>query len=106
MDPFVHLMNVNVLPLLKELAKSHEHIVLLATHSQASIASLPAASFAERINSAAGIVSNKKNHCLNVEEIGCLVPLRMNKLFYGELVMKVAANVLQVDTVEVVNDVT
>lgn len=93
-DPFVHLMNVNALPLLKTLAKSHERLVLLATHSRASIASLPAASFAERINSAAGIVSNKSNYCLNAAEIGCLVPLRVNKLFYGDLLLKVAANVL------------
>jgi hypothetical protein len=99
-DPFVHLMNVNVLPLLKTLAKSHERIVLLATHSRASIASLPAASFAERINSAAGIVSNKKNYCLNAEEIGHLVPLRMNKLFYGDLILKVAAKVLPAPVAE------
>jgi hypothetical protein len=93
-------MNVNVLPLLKTLAKSHKHIVLLATHSRASIASLPAASFAERINSAAGIVSNKKNYCLNVQEVGHLVPLRMNKLLYGDLILKVAAKVLPAPAAE------
>ena len=79
---------------LKTLAEKHPHLVLLATHSRASIASLPAASFAERINSAAGIVSNKSNYCLNVKEIGHLVPLRMNKLLYGDLKLKVAAKVL------------
>ena len=99
-DPYVHLMNVDVLPLLKTLAETHERLVLLATHSKASIASLPAASFAERINSAAGTVSNKNNYCLNAAEIGCLVPMRVNKLFYGNLVLQVAAKVLPAPVAE------
>lgn len=90
-DPFTHLMNVDVLPLLRSMSTQHPNIVRLATHSRASIASVAAASFSERINSAGGIVSNKTNHCLKAKEIGQLVPLKMNRALFSVLRAKVAA---------------
>ena len=69
----------------------HSNIVRLAPHSRASIASVPAASFSERINSAGGIVSNRSNHCLKAEEIAQLVPLKMNRQVLSVLRAKVAA---------------
>ena len=54
----------------------------------------------DEVAAAAGTVSNKNNYCLNAAEIGCLVPMRVNKLFYGNLVLKVAAKVLPAPVAE------
>ena len=65
---------------------------LLLTHSRAFVASLPASSYAERINSAAGTVCTKGNVLLNTDHISHLVPLRMNKEFFGILCNELLAH--------------
>eukprot|EP00750_Incisomonas_marina_P010408 INCI16270.2.p1 GENE.INCI16270.2~~INCI16270.2.p1 ORF type:complete len:102 (-),score=17.28 INCI16270.2:263-568(-) len=70
-----------------------ENIQLLLTHSRAGVASLPAASYAERINSAAGVISTKGNVSVSTAEISELVTLRMNKEFFCflcEILMKLS----------------
>lgn len=87
-DPFAHLLAVNIWPLLKTMPQSLSDLKLLMTHSKASLASVPAASYAERINSAGGIVSNKSNYQLDPKEVSMRVPLRMNRAFFGMLLNK------------------
>ena len=89
LDPLMHLMNVDVLPKLRDLQAAHSRIVLMLTHSKACIASFPAASYAERINSAGGVVSHKGNICLDVMEISHKVPLRMNEDVRGVVVYRI-----------------
>ena len=84
-DALLHLMNVNVLPMIKALPAEHVNFQRLLTHSKASVACLPAASFAERMNSQAGIVSTKKNIRMSFDEIAKLVPLRMNQSFIADI---------------------
>ena len=67
-----------------------KHLRQMLTHSIAFVGALPAASFAERINSKAGIISTKGNTSLSHEEISCLVPLRINKHVYAYLRHKLA----------------
>ena len=90
-DPVQHLLNLDIVPLIKDLPSACANIQLLLTHSKASVASVPAVSYAERINSAAGVVSTKGNVRLNVDEISHLVPLRMNGPFFGVLCDKLRA---------------
>ena len=92
-DPFLHLVNVDIIPFIKSLPARFDNIQLLLTHSRAGVASLPAASYAERINSAAGVISTKGNVSLSTAEISELVTLRMNKEFFGflcEILMKLS----------------
>ena len=91
-DPFLHLVNVDIIPFIKSLPARFENIQLLLTHSRAGVASLPAASYAER-NSAAGVISTKGNVSLSTAEISELVTLRLNKEFFGvlcEILMKLS----------------
>ena len=82
-DPFLHLVNVDIIPFIKSLPARFDNIQLLLTHSRAGVASLPAASYAERINSAAGVISTKGHVSLSTAEISELVTLRMNKEFFS-----------------------
>ncbi len=91
-DPFVHLMHVNLLPLIAKMPSPLSRFKLLLTHSRGSIAALPAASFAERINSAAGIISTKNNVLLAHNEISHLVTLRVNMALIRYLRVKFAAD--------------
>jgi hypothetical protein len=101
-DPFVHLMHVNLLPLIAKMPSLLSRFKLLLTHSRGSVASLPAASFAERINSAAGIISTKKNVLLAHNEISHLVTLRVNAALLRYLRVKFASDdaVVAVDGAE------
>ena len=83
--------HVDLLPFVRELPDKFGYLKLLLTHSRASIASVAAASFAERINSSAGVISTKGNVCLAFDEISNLVPLRMNRNFIARLKAKYAA---------------
>jgi len=98
-DPFAHLLAVNIWPLLKTMPRSLSDLKLLMTHSKASLASVPAASYAERMNSAGGIVSNKSNYQLDPKEVSMRVPLRMNRAFFGMLLNKFPVPV-QVHTIQ------
>ena len=91
-DPLQHLMNVNLMPMIRTMPAQLKYFQLLLTHSRAFVASLPAASYAERINSAAGTVCTKGNVLLNTDHISHLVPLRMNKEFFGLLCHKLLAH--------------
>jgi hypothetical protein len=53
----------------------------MATHSKASLGSLQASSYAERINSCANQVCTDGNSLLSTEEISMVVVLRMNRSF-------------------------
>ena len=85
-------MHVNLLPLIAKMPSLLSRFKLLLTHSRGSVASLPAASFAERINSAAGIISTKKNVLLAHNEISHLVTLRVNAALLRYLRVKFAAD--------------
>jgi hypothetical protein len=73
---------------------------LLLTYSIASVASLPASSFAERINSTGGIVSTRKNVSLHHEEISVLVPMKVNSKFVAHQKTMLAADGNGVDVVD------
>ena len=100
-DPLMHLMNVNILPLIAALPAELANLQCLLTHSKASVACLPAASFAERMNSLAGIVSTKKNTRLDFSEIAQLVPLRMNQKFLADIEPKLARAAAQAAAIDV-----
>jgi hypothetical protein len=53
----------------------------MATHSRASVGSLLASSYCERLNSASKIIFNDSNSLLSPEEMNMLAILRMNKEF-------------------------
>ena len=80
-DPVRHLMPLNILPFFKNMPSSLEYLPTMATHSIASLASVCAASFAERINSAGGITVTKGNVLLATAEVAALVPQRINRAF-------------------------
>lgn len=84
-NPFAHLLNLNILPWIKAMPPHLSRIQLLLTHSKASVASAPAASFCERVASAGGIVSTKGNVRVDPQEISHRVPLRMNGSFWAFL---------------------
>ena len=84
-SPFAHLLRLNILPWIESMPRHMSRIHLLLTHSKASVASVPAASFCERVNSAGGIVSTKGNVNMDSEEISHRVPLRMNGNFWSFL---------------------
>eukprot|EP00750_Incisomonas_marina_P013284 INCI17280.1.p2 GENE.INCI17280.1~~INCI17280.1.p2 ORF type:complete len:120 (+),score=17.81 INCI17280.1:173-532(+) len=48
-NPFAHLLQLNILPWIKAMPPHLSRIQLLLTHSKASVASVPAASFNELI---------------------------------------------------------
>lgn len=77
-----HLLQLNILPWIEALTQHLSRIKLLLTHSKASVASVPAASFCERVNSPGGIVSTKGNVNMDPEEISHWIPLRMNGSFW------------------------
>ena len=79
------LFRVDLLPFVRGLPAKFATFKLLLTHSRASVASVMAASFAERINSAAGIISTVGNTALGFTEIGHLVTCRMNTKFVVEM---------------------
>jgi hypothetical protein len=54
---------------------------IMATHSRASVGSLLASSYVERINSAANLIVTKGNTVLSDEDIDMCTTLRMNKNF-------------------------
>ncbi len=91
-SPFAHLLRLNILPWIEEMPRHMSRIQLLLTHSKASVASVPAASFCERVNSAGGIVSTKGNVNMDPEEISHRVPLRMNGSFWAFLDQQIAAS--------------
>lgn len=79
-----------------------QHILqssVVRQHSIASVASLPASSFAERINSVGGIVSTTGNVSLHHEEISALVPLKVNSQFclYAKTQLALADDVVDVE---------
>ena len=78
------LFRVDLLPFVRGLPAKFATLKLL-THSRASVASVMAASFAERINSAAGIISTVGNTALGFTEIGHLVTCRINTKFVVEM---------------------
>ena len=78
------LFRVDLLPFVRGLPAKFATLKLL-THSRASVASVMAASFAERIKSAAGIISTVGNTALGFTEIGHLVTCRMNTKFVVEM---------------------
>ena len=84
-DAFEHLMCVDIMPLIFDMPKHLANIKVMLTHSRAAVCSVPAASFAERINSAGGIVSVKGNVCLAHSEVSNLVPLKINQTFFALL---------------------
>ena len=53
----------------------------MATHSRASVGSLLASSYCERVKSASKIIFNDSNSMLSPEEMNMLAVLRMNKEF-------------------------
>ena len=53
----------------------------MATHSRASVGSLLASSYCERVNSAGKFIFNDSNSMLSPEEMNMLATLRMNKEF-------------------------
>ena len=61
--------------------KKYGYLPRMATHSRASVGSLLASSFCERINSAANLIVTKGNTLLSDEEIDMCTTLRMNKGF-------------------------
>jgi hypothetical protein len=98
-DVFHHLVHVNIMPLIATIPAELRRIALLLTHSIASVASLPASSFAERINSVGGIVSTTGNVSLHHEEISALVPLKVNSQFclYAKAQLALADDVVDVE---------
>ena len=98
-DVFHHLVHVNIMPLIATIPAALRRIALLLTHSIASVASLPASSFAERINSVGGIVSTAGNVSLHHEEISALVPLKVNSQFclYAKTQLALADDVVEVE---------
>ena len=51
------------------------------THSKASLASLPASSYVERVNSVANVVSTTENFSMSCFDISAMVALRSNADF-------------------------
>lgn len=96
---FHHLVHVNIMPLIATIPAALRRIALLLTHSIASVASLPASSFAERINSVGGIVSTAGNVSLHHEEISALGPLKVNSQFclYAKTQLALADDVVDVE---------
>ena len=90
-SPFAHLLQLNMLPWIKAMPPHLSRIQLLLTHSKASVASVRAASFCERVISAGSIVSTKGNENMDPEEISHRVPLRMNGNFWTFLEQQFAA---------------
>ena len=92
-DVFHHLVHVNIMPLIATIPAELRRIALLLTHS------LPASSFAERINSVGGIVSTAGNVSLHHEEISALVPLKVNSQFclYAKAQLALADDVVDVE---------
>jgi hypothetical protein len=91
-SPFAHLLQLNILPWIEAMPQRISRIQLLLTHSKASVASAPAASFCERVNSAGGIVSTKGNVNMDPDEISHRVPLRMNGRVWAFLEQQFAAH--------------
>jgi len=87
-DPFLHLMQVDIMPLLAKMPDNLINIRRLMTHSKGSVCSVPAASFADRINSAGGNISYHGNYCLKQSEISEVVPLKVNRTFLSLLVQQ------------------
>ena len=86
------------MPLIATIPAALRRIALLLTHSIASVASLPASSFAERINSVGGIVT-AGNVSLHHEEISALGPLKVNSQFclYAKTQLALADDVVDVE---------
>jgi hypothetical protein len=57
------------------------YLPYMATHSRASVGTLLAASFCERINSAGKLIMTKKNTKLKPDEVDMLATLRINRNF-------------------------
>ena len=79
------LFRVDLLPFVRGLPAKVATFKLLLTHSRVSVASVMSASFSERINSQAGIISTDGNTALGFTEIGHLVPCRMNRQFIADM---------------------
>ena len=83
----VDLLDVDVCVIIQKLLNDdgdgtkYGFLPYMATHSRASVGSLLASSFAERINSAANLILTKGNTLLSPEEIDMCTTLRINRDF-------------------------
>jgi hypothetical protein len=81
------LLEVNVASLITKIMKEdpdralYGYLPYMATHSRASLGTVLASSFAERINSGGSIIVTKGNTLLADEEIDICTTLRMNRGF-------------------------
>ena len=86
-DPIKHLREVPLGKLFKQWIATDVrrtkfgYLPYMATHSRASVGSLLASSYCERVNSASKIIFNKSNASLSPDEMGMLSTLRMNQEF-------------------------